>query len=294
MDILYEKNDPLGNAVKDFFETGITADILVESNIAEDDVIPSSYFFRTIDEMPELEKLALSKCRGKILDVGATAGCHSLYLQDQGYDITSIDTSELCCKIMSARGIKKVKKEDIFYFFGEKVDTILLLMNGIGIAGNLEKLKKFFTVAREILNPGGQIIFDSSDIDYLYHDPDGGKLINLNSNYYGELIYTMQYKNFRSPSFEWLFIDYNTLLPLAKETAFEPSLLATGNHYEYLVSLKKISKKQTTFKCNSFIRQKIKYHSSNEKDIKNIWNTYSISYTNLFYRQVFFIWQVFL
>jgi len=239
MGILHEENDPLGNAVKDFFESGINADILVESNIAEDDVIPSSYFFRTFDEMPELEKVALSKCRGKILDVGAAAGCHSLYLQNQGFDVTSIDTSELCCKIMSARGIKKIITKDLFYFSGEKFDTILLLMNGIGIAGNLTKLKEFFTVAREILNPGGQIIFDSSDIDYLYYDTDGSKLINLNSNYYGELIYKMQYKNFRGPSFEWLFIDYDTLMPLARGSGFESSLLATGDHYDYLVALKK-------------------------------------------------------
>ncbi len=239
MGILHEENDPLGNAVKDFFNSGINADIIVESNIAEDDIIPSSYFFRTLDEMPELEKLALSKCRGKILDVGAAAGCHSLYLQNQGFDVTAIDTSEICCKLMVERGIKNVIAQDLFYYSGEKVDTILLLMNGIGIVGNLNKLKEFFTLTREILNPKGQIIFDSSDIDYLYNETDGSKLINLNSNYYGELIYTMQYKNFRGPSFEWLFIDYDTLKPLARESGFETSILAAGDHYDYLVVLKK-------------------------------------------------------
>ena len=64
-----------------------------------------------------------------------------------------------------------------------------MLMNGIGITGNLKRLKEFFLKAKRMLNHGGQIIFDSSDIDYLYHEPDGSKLINLNSNYYGELIF---------------------------------------------------------------------------------------------------------
>lgn len=239
MGVLNAENDPLGNAIKDYFESGISSDILVQSNIAEDDIIPSSYFFRSFDDMPELEKIALSKCKGTILDVGAAAGCHSLYLQNQGFDVTAIDTSELSCKIMSARGIKNVITEDLFFYSGKNADTILLLMNGIGIAKNLNKLSEFFSVARNILNRGGQIIFDSSDIEYLYHESDGSKLINLNSNYYGELIYTMKYKKFTGPSFEWLFIDYETLIPLALESGFEPSLLATGEHYDYLVALKK-------------------------------------------------------
>jgi len=237
--ILQEKNDPIGHAVRDFYYLGISENIQVESNIAEDDVIPSSYFFRTFDEMPELEKLALSKCKGKILDVGAAAGCHSLYLQNNGFDVTALDISEICCKIMSERGIRNVLLADIFFYVGEKVDTVLFLMNGIGIAGNLNKLKELLKKAKEFLKPGGQMILDSSDIDYLYQEDDGSKLINLNALYYGELIYTIQYKNIRSISFEWLFVDSDTLLSIAMESGFELTLLATGNHYDYLVVLKK-------------------------------------------------------
>ena len=239
MELIPSIKDPLGNAVKDYFTTRCNADILIESNIADDDVIPSSYFFRSFDEMPELEKLALSKCRGKILDVGAAAGCHSLHLQNQGFDVAAMDTSKLCCNVMTERGIKKVVTEDFFSYSGEQADTILLLMNGIGIAGTLKRLQEFFKKAAEILNTSGQIIFDSSDIDYLYQEKDGSKLINLNSNYYGELIYTMQYKKIKGAPFQWLFIDYETLLPIARKNNFDISFLASGNHYDYLVVLKK-------------------------------------------------------
>jgi SAM-dependent methyltransferase len=239
MRILHPNNDPLGNAVKDYYKTKCSADILVQSNIAEDDVIPSSYFFRKFDEMPKLEKLALSECSGKILDVGAAAGCHSLYLQNNGHDVTALDNSELCCKVMKERGLKKVIRDDFFSFSGEKMDTILLLMNGIGIAGNLEKLNEFFTKSKQILNPEGQIIFDSSDIDYLYYENDGSKIINLNSNYYGELIYTMKYKEIIGSPFEWLFVDYKTLSDIAAKNTFDTSLFLAGDHYDYLVVLKK-------------------------------------------------------
>lgn len=236
--MIHQNVDPLGSAINDYFESGTSNDIIVSSDIAEDDVIPSSYFFRTYNTMPELEKIALSHCSGKILDVGAAAGCHSLHLQNLGCDVAAMDVSELCCKVMLKRRISHVITEDIFNYSGEQFDTILMLMNGIGIAGNLKKLGDLLVNIHCMLQPGGQIIFDSSDIDYLYHD-EGGKLINLNSNYYGELIYTMSYKKIQGNPFEWLFIDYNTLVPIAQKHGYETSILATGNHYDYLVVLKK-------------------------------------------------------
>ncbi len=233
------QSDPLGSAVNEYFETNCSADILVESNIAEDDVIPSSLFFRTYKTMPVLEKLALSNCEGKILDVGAAAGCHSLYLQNQNFDVSALEMSELCCNVMSHRGMKKVIAHDFFLYSGNKFDTILLLMNGIGIVGTLKRLDEFLAKAKGLLKPSGRIIFDSSDIEYMYYEEDGSKWINLNNKYYGEMIYTMQYKEITGIPFEWLFVDYNTLAPLAMKNGFDLSILATGNHYDYLGVLKK-------------------------------------------------------
>lgn len=189
--------------------------------------------------MPDLEKLALSECRGRILDVGAAAGSHSLYLQKQNFNVTALDISEMCCNVMLQRGIKQVAANDFFKYSDKKFDTVLLLMNGIGIAGSLKRLDEFFVKAKEMLNPGGQIIFDSSDIDYMYYNEDGSKLINLNSNYYGELKYTMQYKKIRGATFDWLFIDSNTLAQVAAKNGFTLSVFATGNHYDYLGILKR-------------------------------------------------------
>ena len=138
---------------------------------------------------------------------------------------------------MLYRGIKKVILNDYFDYSGEKYDTILLLMNGIGIAGTVKKLKNFLQKAKDILNPGGKIIFDSTDVDYMYREKDGSKLINLNSEYYGELIYTMQYKEIVGKPFEWLFIDYPTLASIAKNNGFEAvysndtHLLSAASHF---------------------------------------------------------------
>ena len=83
--------------------------------------------------MPELEKHALQLVKGKVLDVGAGAGAHSLYLQDSGYDVTAMDISELSCEVMTERGIKNVICNDVWNCKVEQFDSILLMMNGIGL-----------------------------------------------------------------------------------------------------------------------------------------------------------------
>ena len=46
----------------------------------DDDEIPVKDLFREYSDMPELEQLALNEASGRILDVGAGSGCHSVAL----------------------------------------------------------------------------------------------------------------------------------------------------------------------------------------------------------------------
>jgi hypothetical protein len=239
MNTIPENLDPLGHAVKDYYESDISRDIHIESDIAEDDTIASKYFFRSYEDMPFLEQLALKKCTGKVLDVGSAAGCHSMYLQELGTDITAIEFSKLCCDVMKDRGIRKVIAGNFFNCKDEKYDTLLFLMNGIGIAGTLSGLEELLFKASKLLNSGGIMVFDSSDIDYMYYDEDGSKLVNLNSNYYGELSYKMKYSSFIGNPFKWLFIDINTLMPIAQRYGFKTDLIESGEHYDYLGILTK-------------------------------------------------------
>jgi 2-polyprenyl-3-methyl-5-hydroxy-6-metoxy-1,4-benzoquinol methylase len=231
--------DPLGQAVRDYLNTGISSDILVESDIAEVNVIASSYFFREGNNIPKLELKALELSKGKILDVGAGAGCHSLALQNKGAEVTALDYSELCCEVLSKRGIRNIIHSNFFAYSGATYDTLLFLMNGIGIAGTIDALPQFLRKARELLNPGGQIIFDSSDIDYMYYEEDGTKLINLNSRYYGELLYRMVYNTIEGEPFPWLYIDYQTLSKHIAKFGFEPKLIEKGENHDYLAQLRK-------------------------------------------------------
>src|SRR5690606_38205595 len=106
-------NDPFGEAIHNYFEMGKTPDLIVNSNYTEDEKIAASYFFRTEKEMPAIERTALKNCRGKILDVGAAAGCHSILLQEKGLKVTAIEKSEKACEVLKKRNIQNVVCADI-------------------------------------------------------------------------------------------------------------------------------------------------------------------------------------
>ena len=228
--------DPMGHAIADYHATGRAAKLRVFSPMFDEDEIPVATLFRTRDEMPAIEQEALTIASGSILDVGAGAGCHSLALQAMEKHVTAIDISPLAVETMRQRGVKDVREQDFFTFDG-KFDTILMLMNGIGIVGSLNRLPAFFMQMNHLLAPGGQLLCDSSDLCYLYEDEDG--IIDLTGveGYYGELTYQMQYKDIKGESFPWLFIDPETLREQANAHGFHCDILIHGPHYDYLARL---------------------------------------------------------
>ncbi|RIJ42124.1 class I SAM-dependent methyltransferase [Pontibacter oryzae] len=231
-------NDPIGTAMLDYLAGAKDAEITVESNLAEDDCIPVDYLFREVAEMPELEQLAINTCRGAVLDIGAGAGCHTLALQQAGKNVTALDISAGAVEAMKQQGVQQVLHQDIYTLKGQHYDTLLMLMNGIGIAGNLLGLERFLKHAKLLLKPGGQILLESSDILYMYEDEDGSVLLDLNAGYYGEVKYNMKYKDHESGWFNWLFIDPSILEDYAVEHGYVFEMLQEGEAGNYLARLR--------------------------------------------------------
>jgi hypothetical protein len=141
---------------------------------------------------------------------------------------------------MQARGVQQVAQHDVFAPRGKDerpYDTILMLMNGIGLAGTLEGLDKFLLHARTLLAPGGQILATSSDISYLYEDEEGALVFDLNGPYYGEVSYTFAYKGQAGEPFAWLFIDASLLEDAARQAGYEVEFLGEDEGGQYLVRL---------------------------------------------------------
>ena len=233
------KKDPMGRAIADYWKTKKAERLRVFSPMFEEDEIPLTTLFRSYDSMPEIERKALDLAKGRVLDVGAGAGCHSLVLKERGIDVTAIDISPLSVETMKERGVKKVLEQDFFTLDGQ-FDTILMLMNGIGIVGTLERLPKFFKQIDKILAPGGQVLCDSSDISYVFETEDGIIELPDDMSYYGEHSFQMQYKDTIGEPFDWLYIDADTLKEKAVRNGYAVEVVAEGEHYDYLARITKI------------------------------------------------------
>lgn len=235
--ILFPENDPMGQAIDDFHRNKKLAKLLNATQYTTEDEFPIPYLFRTWNEMPAMEQKALTLATGEILDVGAAAGCHSLYLQSKGKSVTAVENSQLSVQVMRERGVQRILESDFYDVRDVKFDTMLLLMNGIGIAGSLAGLPAFFNHCRSLLKPNGQILFDSSDLIYLFTNDDGSCELDLNGSYYGEVVFTMRYRRIRATPFPWLYVDFSTISDYAQANGFNCELVLEGEHFDYLARL---------------------------------------------------------
>ena len=242
------KTDPMGRAIAEYHKTGKAARLRVFSPMFDEDEIPVQTLFRTYQSMPMIEQTAIDMAKGRTLDVGAASGCHTLILQERGIDVTAIDISPLSVETMKERGVKNVREQDFFELGSqqhvitpenEQYDTILMLMNGIGIVGTLARMPEFFRLLDRILAPGGQVLCDSSDISYVFETEDGIIDVPEGMAYYGEQSFRMQYKDTIGEPFPWIYIDADTLEHVAEANGYVAEVIAEGEHYDYLARIVK-------------------------------------------------------
>jgi len=230
------KKDLFGRALYDYWHNREPEDMITWTDLTAKEVLPVSYLFRSFDEMPEPEQKALQIARGKILDVGAGSGIHSLWLQEQGKDVTALELSPVSAQLMRERGLKNVIQADFFEFSEQKFDTIMFLMNGIGIVEKAIYTDKLFQKLDELLLPGGQALIHSSDLKYLY-ETAGGYLMPK-EGYYGDVLFYLTYKG-ETESFDWTYIDEQTLKNFARQHGFKAEKIAESEYGDFLLRVKK-------------------------------------------------------
>jgi SAM-dependent methyltransferase len=230
--------DLLGKAIMDYYREKDPVQLSSHSSLGTTEEVPVPYFFRDFEQMPPLEQKALGYCSGKVLDIGCGVGSHSLYLQHKGAEVVGLDQSSLALEVAASRGLDKTVCSDIMDFKVGKFDTLLLLMNGVGLAGSLKGLQRLLEHLAGLLNPGGQILMDSSDLIYMFEsDEDGGVWVPGEVAYYGEVTYHWEYDNLQGGTFPWLFVDYQTLESVSGPLGYRTELLELGSHFDYLARL---------------------------------------------------------
>jgi len=217
-----DPRDPHARALRDYFGGAKDAAIVVHNSLGVCEALPVSVFFREPEDFFAFERVALELCRGRVLDVGAGTGVHSLYLQDRGHDVCAIDLLPEAVEIMRARGVRHAHLANIFGFASEPFDTILLMMNGTGIFGTLRGLDRFLSDALGLVKAGGQILLDSGPARLVGDADEAAVEVSLpgDGSYPGEVWIELEYMGERGPPFRELYVDADTLSESAAATGW--------------------------------------------------------------------------
>lgn len=223
--------DVYGEALSDYYTENIKEPLFLYTNGSKDQT-SVDIFFRKPNKFPTIEQIAIALCKGKILDIGAGVGSHTLQLQELGYDVTALEISKTACHIMKERGVKNSINTNIFEYEEQQFDTLLFVMNGIGLVQDIEGLEQLLEHMKKLLKPGGQILFDSSDIEYYYHF--GNK---KPAHYYGEVDFQYEYKGQKGNPFKWLYIDQAKMKEMANKAGWSFQVLDEDDHHHYLARM---------------------------------------------------------
>ena len=230
-------DDVFGEAILAHVKEGNSGKIIVENNVGDGYEIPLQYLFREYNEMPEIEKMALAECYGDVLEVGAGAGAHAVCLKKMGRNLMLIDTSPGAVEHLKTEGFETACVDLFDFTAPKKFDTMLMMMNGIGVVQTVDRFEEFFAKAKLLLKEDGQILCDSADVSYLFEDDNGEIWIDLNADYYGEVEFKMQFENHSTDWFPWLFVDFQTLAYYASKNGFDCECLMVDDNSQFLAKL---------------------------------------------------------
>ena len=216
-------------AITDFYQRTLSGPLLINNKYGPPEEMSLEAYFRKEQDLFGLESYALSLCSGSVLDVGAGTGALSLILQSRGIAVEALEVSKICCDILRSRGITTIINQDFFSNnLSKRYDTLLMMMNGIGICGSLSLMPKLFASFDKLLKPGGQVLVDSSDVRYIYNN-DLPKV-----NYFGEIDYQYEYNGKVGSWFKWLYVDIETLTLEAVKYGYHLQILSEDASGQYL------------------------------------------------------------
>jgi SAM-dependent methyltransferase len=235
--------DPFGQQVLDYYN-GLKNYLIIERDDGLIEVSSGDFYFVDYKAWPESEHNALNYAKGKILDIGCGPGRHSLYLQQEEYDVTAMDSSPLTIDVCISRGIKDTLIgyiDDIDKLACKKYDTILLMGNNLGLFQNGKAAPGFLKKLHGITADDAVIIAESSD-PALIDDPYYQKYFKQNiqkGRLVGESKLRIRYKNIIGPWFDYLYIGTRDLEHILLDTGWRiKETLKTSSPQYYVILCK--------------------------------------------------------
>lgn len=239
--------DAFGTALLDAL-AGEPGTHIVERDDGFVDVMDTSVYFLEpeawSDAWPVDDLVALDLAGGRILDVGAGAGRHSLAFQAGGHDPVALDVSPGAIEVCRRRGVHQTFLGSIDEFTDTRpalFDAAIFMGNNLSLLGSAGRSGSMFDALRRLLRPGGVIVGTCLDpygtddpVHVAYHDwnRERGCLP-------GQLRLRVRYRKLAGAWFEWLLMSPDELAAMAGRSGWRLDDTTKANSY-YLAVLRPV------------------------------------------------------
>ena len=201
-------------------------------------------YFSEYEDWSPLEREAIARARGRILDVGCGAGRHSLYLQSKGFDVTGIDNSPGAIEVCRLRGLKKAFARSISEagkFPKDSFDTIIMFGNNFGLFGSRERARQILKKFHRITAPGAQIIagtlnpYQTEKTEHLeYHE-----LNRRRGRMPGQIRMRVRFGKTIGAWFDYLFVSPEEMREIIKDTDWQVKEFIAPEQANYFAVINK-------------------------------------------------------
>lgn len=192
----------------------------------------------------ELEAWAYAQIDGRALDVGAGAGRLALSLQEDGCDVTALDTSPSCVEVYRRRGVHSTFSGSVVDLArrkpDERFDSVLLFGNNLGLPGNRTEARNLFAALDQIVTPGGCITGTGSDpratddeLHLRYHDFNRER-----GREPGQLRIRVRHGDLATPWFDYLFVSVEDLDELVADCGWSLEEVRDGGGGNYAATIR--------------------------------------------------------
>ena len=159
--------DPFGRAILDFHRGEQTEPLFDRDGTdTRDHPIESFYFTEFDPERTENADWLADKLDGPLLDLGAGAGRHALYFQEQ-FETVTIEPSEHLVTLMAEREVEDARQGDMFalreQFDRDRFESALAIGTQVGLAGSMDGLRQFLGDLAYVTTPDATAVVDSYD-----------------------------------------------------------------------------------------------------------------------------------